>query len=333
MFYKADSKHHAILEPFLNNSQKTECMKKSRIKVWIDIIKTTFTSFSNDNGVKLSASLAYYTIFSLPALLVVVIGLGSIFYGKEAIQGDVMGYLNSLLGENSARQVEDMLKSTTRNYDNIWATIIGSITLLVVGSGIFVEIQDSINLIWGLKPKPKRGIINFVLNRLLSFSMILVLGFILLVSSLLNAILSTFIEKLKRYFSPDLVNSLLIIDYILVLVVVIMLFAAIFKILPDAKIKFKDVLIGAIITSALFVVGRFVIGFYLKNYANISIYGTAGSVIVILLWVYYTSMILYLGAEFTQAYVRHTGKTIEPYKYAIKINPDKPVEETSAKTQ
>lgn len=306
-------------------------MKKPNFKTWLDILKTTFSSFIDDKGPKLSASLAYYTIFSLPALLVVVIGLGSIFFGRQAIEGDIMGYLSDSLGKETAAQVQEMLKNTSQEYDNIWATIIGSVTLLFLASTIFAEIQDSINQVWGLKPKPKKGLINYLFNRLLSFSMIVVMGFILLVSSVLNALLATFTEKLKGYFPESLVNSLLIIDYLVVLVVVIMLFSAIFKILPDAKIKLRDVLTGAIITTILFVIGRFVIGFYLKNYANISVYGAAGSVIVILLWVYYTSMILYLGAEFTQAYVRHTGKTIEPYKYAIKINPDKPVEENRSK--
>ncbi|HEX2934286.1 MAG TPA: YihY/virulence factor BrkB family protein [Bacteroidales bacterium] len=306
-------------------------MKKPRFKMWLDVTKTMFSSFIDDKGPKLSASLAYYTIFSLPALLVVVIGLGSIFFGKQAIEGDVMSHLSGALGKETAAQVQEMLKNTSQDYDNIWATIIGAATLLFLASTIFAEIQDSINQIWGLKAKPKKGLMNFLFNRLLSFSMVLVLGFILLISSILNALLAAFIETLKGYFPSGLVNSLLIIDYIVVLLVVIILFAAIFKILPDAKIKHRDVLTGAVITTILFVIGRFIIGFYLKNYANISVYGAAGSVVVILLWVYYTSMILYLGAEFTQAYMQHSGKTIEPYKYAIKINPVKPVEDTPSK--
>lgn len=293
-------------------------MKKSIIKSGLTILKNAFSDFLDDRGPKLSASLAYYTIFSLPALLVVLIGLGSIFLGRAAFQGEVFRYINSFVGDVAAAQIEDMLKNTTTNYNNIWATIIGGITLLVVASGIFAEIQDSINLIWRLKPAPKKGLINFVMNRLLSFSMVLVLGFILLTSLLLNALLAAFLTKLKSHFPANLVDSLFVIDYIVIIAVIAFLFAAIFKVLPDAKIKWKDVILGSIITTLLFVGGKFLIGFYLKKFGNISAYGAAGSVILILLWVYYTSFILYFGVEFTQAHIHHQGKVIEPYKYAIK---------------
>jgi membrane protein len=293
-------------------------MEKSIVKGWLNIFKTAFSDFFDDRGPKLSASLAYYTIFSLPALLVVLIGLGSIFYDKADFQGNVFGYISSFVGDTAAAQVQEMLKTTTTKYNNIWATIIGVITLFMVASGVFAEIQDSINLIWRLKPAPKKGLVNFIMNRLLSFSMILVLGFILLTSLLLNALLSAFLTRLKSYFSEDLVNSLFVLDYIVIIIVIAFLFAAIFKVLPDAKIKWKDVMLGSVITTLLFIGGKFLIGFYLKKFGNISAYGAAGSVILILLWVYYTSFILYFGVEFTQAHMHHKGKVIEPYKYAMK---------------
>lgn len=293
-------------------------MKKLDIKHWLTIFKTAFSDFFDDRGPKLSASLAYYTIFSLPALLVLIIGLGSLFYGKAAFQGEVFRYINSFVGDTAALQIEEMLKHTITQYNNVWATIIGGITLLMVASGIFAEIQDSINLIWRLKPAPKKGLMNFLMNRLLSFSMIVVLGFILLTSLLLNALLSAFLAKLKSYFPSGFVDSLYLFDYIVIVLVIAFLFAAIFKVLPDAKIKWKDVLLGSFITTLLFIGGKFLIGFYLKKFGNVSAYGAAGSVILVLLWVYYTSFILYFGVEFTQAHMHHSGKVIEPYRYAIK---------------
>lgn len=294
-------------------------MARFSFKDWLGVIKTTFSKFIDDKGMKLSASLAYYTIFSLPALLILIIGLGSVFYGKEALQGEIFGAMNDWIGATAAKQVEEMLKKTTMEYNSVWATIFGIITLLIGASTIFAEIQDSINIIWQLVPKPKKGFIKLILNRLLSFSMILVLGFLLMVSLILNAILTTFVGKIKSFFSDTIVDYFIVFDYAFIFVVITLLFAAIFKVLPDARIKFKDVIIGAMVTAGLFILGRILINYYMKNFADLSTYGAAGSIIVILLWVYYTSIILYLGAEFTQVYVNKKGDKIEPYNYAVRV--------------
>lgn len=294
-------------------------MSRLKSKDWFSIIKSTFSKFLDDKGMKLSASLAYYTIFSLPALLILIIGLGSIFYGREAIQGEIFHNINSWVGAKAAAQIQEMLKKSTLEYNNVWATMLGIITLLVGASSIFAEIQDSINIIWELRPKPKKGLTKLILNRLLSFSMILVLGFLLLVSLLLNALLNAFLGKLKAYFNEEIVQYFFIFDYIFVFVVISLLFASIFKVLPDARIKFRDVFMGAMVTAGLFMLGRLLINYYMQNIANITTYGTAGSIIIILLWIYYTSIILYLGAEFTQVYVTRKGNKIEPYDYAVKV--------------
>lgn len=214
---------------------------------------------------------------------------------------------------------QEMLRKTTMEYNSTWATILGFVTLLIGASTIFAEIQDSINIIWGLRPKPHKGLIKIILNRLLSFSMIIVLGFLLLVSLILNALLTAFIDKLKSFFIEDIVKYFSIIDYALVFIIITLLFAAIFKVLPDAKIKFKDVIVGAMVTAGLFMLGRLLISYYMQNLTNISAYGAAGSIILILLWVYYTSIILYLGAVFTQVYVSKKGSKIEPYNYAVMV--------------
>jgi membrane protein len=315
------------------NEIKLSGMKFKWIKTWAGIVGKTFGKFMDDRGVKLSAALAYYTIFSLPSLLFTLIGLGGLFLGKEAIQGEIFHEISVFVGSNAAKEIQDILKNTTINNNNILATIIGILFLLISASGIFGEIQDSINFMWGLKARAKKGLVKLLFNRLLSFSMILILGFILLVSLMLNALLGAFMEKLKYFLSDGVVNLFLILDYVIMALVIVFLFAAIFKLLPDAKIKTKDVLVGAIFTSILFFIGKFLIGYYLQNYGNVSAYGTAGSLILIILWVYYTSIILYLGAEFTQVHLRSKGRQIEPLSYAEWVDDklNKSVEEKQIK--
>lgn len=290
-------------------------MNKKLTSVW-HILRDTFSDFGNDKVLKYSASLAYYTVFSLAPMLVVIIGLCSIFYGKDAIEGRIFGDLESIVGIDAAKQIEDVLSHTTLHNDNFFVTIIGFVTLLVGATGIFGEIQDSINAIWGLKANPKRGFIKILLNRLISFSMIIVLGFVLLVSLVLNALLSGLFHRLENTFSTNMVQVSLVLDYMLMLVVITALFACIFKVLPDARIKWRDVLMGSVVTALLFMLGKFAIGFFMQKNNTISAYGAAGSVIVLLLWVYYSAIILYFGAEFTKVYVKYKGRHIQPNKYA-----------------
>ncbi len=292
-------------------------MKKQFFKNSWGIIRDSFKEFSNDKVFKLSAALAYYTIFSLPSMLIVIIGLCSIFYGRDAIQGQVFSKIQGIVGADAAKQIQDVLTHTTLRHDGFVATAVGIGTLLLTATGMFGEIQDSINSIWGLQTKPKKGIIKMLFNRLTSFSMIVVLGFILLVSLVLNALLEGLIHKLERFFSPEAINFLFILDYGVMILVTATLFASIFKVLPDAKIKWSDVWVGAFTTSVLFLLGKFLIGYYLKSNKSIGAYGAAGSVILILLWVYYSALILYFGAEFTQVYVKYKKRRIEPNKYAV----------------
>jgi membrane protein len=286
------------------------------------ILKDSFMEFLDDNVLKLSAALAYYTIFALPSLLIIIIGLCGTFYGKEAIEGKIFFQINHLIGAEAALEVQHILQGTVRNNHSFIATVIGIVTLLFGATGIFGEIQSSINMIWGLKTKPEKGLIKLFLNRVISFSMVIILGFILVVSLLLNILLEAFFSRLQKHFSADLINNLYLIDQLIIFGIIAMLFAFIFKVLPDAKILWRDVWTGAFVTTLLFIIGKFVIGYYLTNTVKISAYGTAGSLIIILLWVYYSAIILYFGAEFTQVYARHHGRAIEPNKYAIWIEKD-----------
>jgi len=282
---------------------------------YFTVLKTSCIEFVNDNVLKLSASLAYYTVFSMPSVLILIVSLGSLFYGHDAIEGQIVNEINNFVGSQTAQQIQDILKNTTLSQNNILATLVGGVILLISATGMFTEIQDSLNSIWGLKTKSGKALTLLLLNRLVSFSMLLVLGFVLLVSLLLNALLSVLVNNLHHYFFSA-VQSVLVIDHVLMLLVTTLLFGFIFKALPDGKIVWKDVWLGAFFTAVLFMLGKFLIGFYLSHTSVISTYGAAGSLIVILLWVYYSSIILYFGAEFTQAYVLFKRKKIEPNKYA-----------------
>jgi len=291
--------------------------KESFVSNSYSLLKETFVNFKSDRVLKLSAALAYYTIFSLPALFLIIISLTGIFFGEEATSGVVFEQLNGLIGPEAAAQVQSAIEQMHISGKSYIGTIVGGITLLLSAGGIFGEIQDSINLIWGLKAKPRRGIVKMLINRLISFSLVISLGFILLVSLLINGILAVIRSRLESWF-PDMgVYVLFALDYVLQVITITTLFAVIFKVLPDAKIKFRDVLKGAVFTTILFLAGKVLITFFIGRNPVTEAYGAAGSVLVLLLWVYYSSVILYVGAEFTQAYAMRYGSKITPNKYAI----------------
>ncbi|MBK6640790.1 MAG: YihY/virulence factor BrkB family protein [Bacteroidetes bacterium] len=287
------------------------------IKETATLLKDTFLKFIDDRGIKLSAALAYYTIFSLPPLLILITAVTGFFYGQDAIEGRIYFQIQGMVGKEAALQVQEAIKNTTIDNNSNWATIVSIIALLFGATGVFSEIQDSINVIWGLKAKPKKGFIKLVINRLISFSMIITIGFLLLVSLILNALIDLFNERLQLLF-PDLaVITFYVFNQLFMLSIITSLFITVFKVLPDAKINWRDVFVGSIFTSILFMAGKWIIGLYLGGSDVATAYGAAGSVIVILLWVYYSSIILFLGAEFTQIYALRHGKTIQPSDYAV----------------
>jgi membrane protein len=283
------------------------------------LLKETFMEFIDDNGLKLSAALSYYTIFSLPPLLIIIISLSGIFFGTDAVQGQIFGQIKGLVGSEAAMQIQETIKNVKLSNSNIFATILGAIILIIGASGVFAEIQDSINYIWGIKAKPKRGLIKFVFNRLMSFSMIGSVGFLLLVGLIVNSIMNVLNKKLLTYFPHESVYLFYVFNILFVFIIITLLFTVIFKLLPDGKIAIRDCLVGASFTAILFMIGKFIIGFYLGNFNIASIYGAAGSIILILAWVYYSSIILYFGAEFTKVYAKTHGKKIIPKAYSIQI--------------
>lgn len=291
-------------------------MKKCLLNIW-EIVKESFIDFIDNKAMRMSAALAYYTIFSLAPMLIIIISLCDLFYGKAAIEGSIFSHIQTFVGKDAAAQIEQVIRNATTSNDITWASFIGIATLLFAATGVFAEIQDSINQIWRLKAKPKKGWIKLILNRLLSFSMVVSLGFILLVSLIVNSALDLLGQQLLKFLPEIAVHIAYSINLLLTFFTISFLFGIIFKVLPDARIKWKDVLVGSITTAILFMIGKFAIGYYLGRSHVSSTYGAAGSMIVILLWVYYSSTILYFGAAFTRVYARHTGSDIYPNEYAV----------------
>lgn len=288
-------------------------------KKFFHVIKDAGAAFGADNAVKLSAALSYYTIFAMGPLLVIVLSLTGIFWGQVAVEGKLYGQIRGLVGSEAAIQVQSIIQNIQKTNNSTIGAIVGGIVLIIGATGIFAEIQDSINYIWSLKAKPKRGWLKLLINRLLSFSLIISVGFLLIVSLVANAMMDLLSDRLTRYFPDTMVYVFYALNLALLLAVISLLFAIIFKVLPDGKIKWKDAFVGAFFTSLLFMIGKTAIGYYLGNSSLGATYGTAASVIIILTWVYYTSIILYFGAEFTKIYALEYGSGIVPNGTAVFI--------------
>jgi len=283
------------------------------------ILVATFTGFINDNGLKLSASLAYYTVFSIAPLLILIISLVGLFMPADVATGRLYPQIAHYVGAQAAQQIQDVLKNLQLAGKSTTAVTIGVTTLLLGASSIFIEIQDSLNIIWRVKAKPKRGWLKLIQNRFLSFSLIIGVGFLLLVSLIVNIVmsaLSTWIERFLHTITTLLIKG---INLGITFISISVLFGIIFKFLPDVKIKWKDVRSGAFFTAVLFMLGQYAISLYIQYTATTSAYGAAGSILVILVWIYYTAAILYIGAEYTQVYAEAIGSQIEPADYAVSV--------------
>lgn len=294
-------------------------MKKPHFKTVWSVLKETYTEFDDDNAIKLSASLSYYTIFSLPPLIMIVLSICGVFFGRDAVNGTFFWQIHGLVGKEAALQIQETIKNVKLSDSNVFATIVGAVTLVIGASGVFAEIQSSINFIWGLKAKPNKGIAKFIKNRLMSFSMIASVGFLLMVSLTVNTVMDVLNERLIKYFPDATIYLFYVLNIIILFVTTTLLFSIIFKTLPDGTIAWKDTLIGSAVTAILFMIGKFVIGYYIGSSSIGSAYGAAGSIIIILVWVYYSAIILYFGAEFTKVFASRYGKAIIPNDYAVEI--------------
>jgi membrane protein len=299
------------------NNKKTAAMK-IRFRDTGKLLKTSFKEWWEKDPFRQSAVIAYYAIFSLPALLVLIITLAGYFFGAEAVSEKVLSQVSDTMGQETSEQVKEMLAKAQSSKASIWATIIGVITLLVGATGVFVELQKTLNIIWEVKAEPKKGIWPLIKARLFSFGLILSIAFLLLISLVVSTILSSVGDFVHSDSSQALIIVFNIINFIFSIVVISFLFALMFKFLPDAKIKWGHVWVGAIVTGVLFTIGKTALAFYFGKAEPGSGYGAAGSIILILLWVSYSSMILFFGAEFTRAYANLYSGTIPPTENAEK---------------
>jgi membrane protein len=280
-----------------------------------NLLKLTYQGWKEDRASRLSASLAYYTIFSLAPLLVIVIAITGLFWDQSAVRSQVMNQIQSLVGSEGRAFVADLLESASSPARGITATLLGIITLFFGALGVFNELHNALNTIWEVKEEEPQGFLEsikkVIFNRLLSFTMILGIGFLLLVSLVVSAGLSAVQETVGNTI-PVSEILLQIVNLIISIGVITVLFALIFKFLPDAEIAWRDVWLGAFVTAILFSVGKFVIGLYLGNSAVASSFGAAGSLVLLLVWIYYSTQILLFGAEFTQVYANNYGSKIVP---------------------
>jgi membrane protein len=270
------------------------------------LLKSTYQEWSKAKVPRMGAALAYYTIFSLAPLLVIAISIAGIAFGDKAVQGGIVNQIQGLIGADAARAVQTMIQSAHKPANQAIASIIGLVVLFLGASGVFNEMQDALNEIWGIDTTAKTGIWNMVKARFLSFGMVLGIGFLLLVSLLLSAALAA-VAKYVSGFLPVPAAVLHLADILFSIFFITVLFAMIFKVLPDVKIPWSDVWVGAIVTAILFTIGKFLIGFYIGKSVTASAYGAAGSLVVIVAWIYYCAQLLYFGAEFTKVYATECG--------------------------
>ena len=299
------------------------------VRTVFDLFRTTFNEWNEDKAPRLAAALAYYTAFSIAPLLVIIIAVVGLVFGQEAARGQIVQQIQNEVGRDTAEVIQTMIESANSEAAGIVATVIGLVTVTLGAAGFFGQLQDALNTIWEVKPKPGRGIKDIIRERFLSFTMVLGIGFLLLVSLVISAVLSA-LHNFVVGLLPQAQFLTQLLNFVLSFGIVTLLFAMIYKVLPDVDLAWKDVIIGAAITALLFTIGKFLLSLYLGNSGVASSYGVAGSFVVLLLWVYYSAQILLFGAEFTQVYARRHGSLfIQPTGNAVAVtNQDRAQEGT-----
>lgn len=283
--------------------------RPSRVREVSDFAKQTVNCWLEHNAFRLAASLAYYTVFSLGPLLLLATAIAGIFFGPQAAAGELAGQLRGALGKQGAEAVQQLLAGMNHNGGNVTASVVGLVVLLFGATGVFAELKASLNQIWETEPKKTSGVWAFIHDRLLSFAMVLAIGFLLLVSLVLSTVLAAAGQTISNLVHlPEIFFQG--INFLASFGVVTLLFAMIYKVLPEADVRWRDVWVGAVVTSMLFTIGKTLIGFYLGRSSTTSPYGASGSLVVILLWAYYSSLILFLGAEFTHVFAKRYGSKL-----------------------
>jgi membrane protein len=283
------------------------------------ILKKTIVNFYTDDSMAYASSIAFYTIFSMPAILIIALSIGTTFYERNVVQDELINQVERLIGMNSQKEITEIISNASFDATSAFAKSIGIITLIFSATTVFVSLQSSLNKIWGIKPKPGKGIVKFIVARLLSLAMVAVMGFLLLVSLVIDASLALFqgfLSQIMEGFALHILNAM---NIIISFAIITVIFALVFKVLPDAKVKWRDVWVGSVVTTILFTIGKFLIGFYLGNSSFGSAYGAAGSLVIILVWIYYSTIIVLFGAELTSVYTEEIGVRIKPIDTAVKV--------------
>jgi membrane protein len=291
----------------------------ARFTIFFTVFKTAFKAWWAKDPFKESAVIAYYSIFSLPGLLVVIIAFAGYFLGHDAVNGQIAAQIASTMGADTAQQIQDIIAKATLSKNSVWATIVGVVTILTGATGVFVQFQNSLNLIWEVKANDTDSeILSVLKTRLFSFGLIIAIAFILIVSLVISATLSALGSWVVNHFSESFLVVLKLVNFILSLGILTILFALMFKFFPDVEVKWRHVWIGSFVTAILFETGKFALGLYFGKAEPGSGYGAAGSIILILLWVSYSSMLVFFGAEFTHAYAKLKDRTIPLITTAVR---------------
>lgn len=295
---------------------------RRRIQTLGQVVRDTVSNWFKHRSAVESAALAFYTMFSLAPMLLVVISVAGAIWGEEAVRGQIVREFEGLMGRDAAHTVQEVLRSTVRRPTSPLTAAIGIVTLLSGATAFFVQLQDSLNHAWEVAPKPGHLVQSFLWKRIISFGMVVGMGFLLLVSLAVSAALSSLEAYVESHLASSPISIVQVINQVLSFAVVAVLFTLIYRVLPDAKIAWRDVALGAVVTALMFTIGKYLIGLYLGRTQIASAYGAAGSVVVILVWVYYSTLVLLLGAELTRVYSRRFRPTrVQPEPGAMRVAP------------
>lgn len=287
------------------------------------LAKKTFKEFMDDNPLDYAAIIAFYTIFSMPAVLIITIRIASAAFGEEAVKGEIESQISGVIGQDSAEQIQNIIENAGQSEASTIGTIIGVAVMFFSATTVFVALQDALNAMWEVEAKPEKGWLKIIINRVLSLAMVVSMGFLLLVSLSVDVLLGLLNDYLRQEFSGVAVYLITAGNFVVSFGISMLIFAIIFKVLPDAKIRWRNTWVGATVTAILFTIGKFIINIVLQHDPMADTYGAAGALVMILVWVYYTSIIFLFGAEFTQVYSRHRDKGIRPSEHAVKVEQKK----------
>jgi len=293
--------------------------------------KETFNEWNNSSASNDSASLAYYAIFSIPGLLIIIIWIAGYFFGEDAIRGEITNQISGMMGQDVAKSIQDMIAGALIDRENIFMKIVGIGSLVYGSTTLFFQLQKSLNNLWDVEAAPKKALVKFILDRANSLGMILILGFLMMITMVLSSLISLFNNFITNYFGIETYVLVEIINFSVGFGITVLLFALMFKVLPDVEISWKSVWKGALLTAILFTLGKFLLSLYFGQFKPTSAFGAAGTVILIMMWINYTCMLIFLGAEFTKVYTYKKGYKIIPSKHA-KWNSAKLYRDSQTKT-